>query len=135
MTTPALHPLQGRLLAAATVLALKRHGGEALMLDADDRLCAWRMIRIGDIAICERPADQCLPRRIDAYRVEGGERFKLDPKAKLFSLQYQHLSNPPAFDLVLLQSPALWFDMVAALLLSELRHHDPQLLDGMNRDG
>jgi hypothetical protein len=49
------------------------------MVDEADRFVEPTMARCGDVAICERPKDQRLPKRIDVYAIEGEGKVKLDP--------------------------------------------------------
>ncbi len=61
---------QSRLPGALTLTALKHLGGETLTFDADDNLCpGWRVVRVGEIALVEKPADDELCKRIDCYEV------------------------------------------------------------------
>ena len=120
---------QSKLLAAITLAAAKRLGGDALCVGEGDRLHKWKMARVGD-------TDDTGPRCINCYRVEvenfaavDGKKFKFDPQRLLYSLQYQHNAIPPDFDLVLVRDPRQWFGAVATELLAELNRHEEHLFD------
>ena len=59
--------------------------------------------------------------RIDVFSCKVKASSKLDPEAKLYSLQYQQKATPPDFRLVLLIDPHLWFDAVSLTLIGELK--------------
>jgi hypothetical protein len=100
-----------------------------LVVDEDNNLCpGWRMARIGDVALFEKPADNRSPKRIDCYQVTehsaNGAAFKLDPAQLVYSLRWLHKGEPPDFELVLLRDPELWERWVNGanlILLAELR--------------
>jgi hypothetical protein len=75
-----------------TVTALKHLRESTLVVDKDNNLCPeWRMARIGDVALLEKPADDRLPKRIDCYEVvehsASGAAFRLDPAPLVYSLE------------------------------------------------
>jgi hypothetical protein len=116
------------------------------MVDDDDNFrMGWRMARVGDLVLLEKPADDRSPKRIDCYLVEvqnfdaakalganDAKKCKLDPQRILFSLQYQHNAIPPDFYLVLIRDPRLWFEWVAVRLLGELNRREPHLFDKLH---
>lgn len=54
------------LLGALTLTVLKHPGDDTLVVDEDLNMCPeWRMARIGDVVLLEKPADDKLQRRID----------------------------------------------------------------------
>ncbi len=124
---------QNRLLGALTLTALKHLGGDTLTFDAHNNLCPRRrVVRVGEIAFVEKPADDRSPKRIDVYQVRSasGAVFKLDPARLLYCLQWQHNGEPPDFDLVLLQDePEHWVGAVNMTLLGELRRRAPEAID------
>jgi hypothetical protein len=117
-----------KLLAALALGAMKHLGSASALVDEDIRM-GWRMARVGDLALLEKPADRQLPRRIDCYRVDveidDGTKFKLDPARVLFSLRYVHNALPPDFELLLFDEPRLWLNAVTATLLGELNRSQP----------
>jgi hypothetical protein len=59
-------------------------GDNAIVVAEDNSLYSeWRMARIGEVALLEKPTDDRLPKRIDCYQVTeysaNGAAFKLDP--------------------------------------------------------
>jgi hypothetical protein len=112
----------------------------ALLLKIMDFSTGWRMARVGDIALLEKPVDDQSPKRIDCYSIDvedftgrNGKKFKLDPQRVLFSLRWVHNAIPPDFDLLLYKEPVQWFPAVAPLLLSELNRHDSHLFDELRQ--
>jgi hypothetical protein len=95
----------------------------------------WRMARVGDFVLPEKPADRSSPKRIDCYHVVeeedfgAGKRAKLDPARVLFSLRHVHNALPPDFELLLFDEPRLWLGAVTATLLGELNRRVPHLFD------
>ena len=83
---------------------IKHLGDRTLVVAADDTLRPeWRMARIGDVALLEKPADSRSPKRIDCYRVvehnANGTAFKLDLQARpgaarLFAALETHAEPP-----------------------------------------
>jgi hypothetical protein len=130
-----LDPSQSRLLGALTLAALKHLGCDTLVVDADNNLCPnWRMVRIDDVALLEKPADNQSPKRIDCYQVakrsSNGAAFKLDPARLVYSLQWQHNAYPPDFELMLLQDePQQWVNTANLTLLAELRRQAAHAVD------
>ncbi len=126
------HSSQSKLLGALTVTALKHLGEPTLIVDDDDALCPnWRMARLGEVVLLEKPADSRSPECINCYEVmerSSGGAIKLD--RPLYSLRWQHKTEPPDFDLVLLQDePQHWVGTVNMTLLGELRRRAPQAID------
>jgi len=121
-----------KLLAALALGAMKHLGSASALVDEDIRM-GWRMARVGDLALLEKPADRQLPRRIDCYRVDveidDGTKFKLDPRCVVFSLRYQHNAIPPDFQLLLFGDTREWLNAVTATLLGALNRCVPQLFD------
>jgi hypothetical protein len=123
------------LLGALTLTVVKHLGDSAVVVDDDDSLCPeWRMARIGDVVLPEKPADDKLPRRIDCYEVvehsASGAAFRLDPALLMYSLQWKHNAHPPDFELVLIQAePAGWVNSANLTLLGELRRRAPHAID------
>jgi hypothetical protein len=112
---------------------MQRLGETALLVDADDRACKGKMIRVANLALTEWPANAERPREIYCYAVEGEKYFKLDPAKLLYCLQWQHRGHPPDFHLQLVKDePELWVHFVNAALLGELQKQDPHLLDGLH---
>jgi|SRR5262245_25391996 len=128
-----LHKDHCRLLGVLTLQTVKRHGGDALLIDENDRPRDGRLARVGSVALVEQPADGRLPKRIDCYSVSDGEKtFVLDPARLLYSLQYR---SPSDFHLALVQDPHQWFDGVAIVLLNNLKRHDPRIADRLSAAG
>src|SRR5215831_19749947 len=58
-----------QLLAALALAVVKKLGRDTVVVDAGNNpLTGWRLARIGDIVLLEKPADAQSPRRIDALR-------------------------------------------------------------------
>jgi hypothetical protein len=100
MSEPTLDQSQSRLLGALTLIALKHLGVDTLVVDEENSLCPdWRMARIGDVALLEKPADSRSPKRIDCYQVMersvGATAFKFDPARLVYSLRRLHRAEPP----------------------------------------
>jgi hypothetical protein len=135
MVLTELDPSQRKLLGALTVTALKHLGESTLVVDEDNALSPdWRMARIGDVVLMEKPADDRLPKRIDCYEVvehsASGAAFKLDPARLVYSLQWKHNAYPPDFELVLIQDePPGWVNTANLVLLGELRRRAPEAID------
>jgi len=96
MSDPSEH-----LLGALTLTAIKHLGDNALVIGEDNTLCPeWRMARIGDVALLEKPADDRLPKRIDCFQVvehsASGDAFKLDLARLVYSLLWKHNDGPAA---------------------------------------
>ena len=94
---------QERLLGAVTLATMQRLGDRALLVDADNRACKGKMVRVGNIALTEWPADAARPREIYAYWVEGDTHWKAGPARCLYCLQWQHRGHPPDFHLQLVK--------------------------------
>jgi hypothetical protein len=82
----------------------------------------------------EKPADDRLPKRIDAYEVvehsASGATFRLDPQRLLYSLQWKHNAHPPDYEMVLIQDgPAGWVNIANLTLLGALRRRAPEAID------
>jgi hypothetical protein len=104
MSEPTLDQSQSRLLGALTLIALKHLGVDTLVVDEENSLCPdWRMARIGDVALLEKPADSRSPKRIDCYQVMersvGATAFKFDPARLVYSLRRLHRAEPPVAQL------------------------------------
>jgi hypothetical protein len=128
----ALHPEQGRLLAALTIAAMQRHGGDAVLIDEADHLRELRLLRFGALALVEHPATSSLPRCIDVYAAVEDELFRIQPACLLYSLVWKHRATPPDFHLQLVRDGArMWAEAVVVTLFAELRARDPHLLDGL----
>jgi hypothetical protein len=123
------------LLGALTITAIKHLGDSAVVVAEDHTLCPeWRMARIGDVVLLEKPADDRLPKRIDCYEVTehsaSGAAFKLDPAQLLFSLRWKHNAEPPDYEMVLVQDgPVGWVNTANLMLLGELRRRAPHAID------
>jgi hypothetical protein len=130
-----LDPSQSKLLGALTLTALKHLGESTLVVDEDNALLPdWRMARVGDIALLEKPADSRSPKSIDCYQITersaDGAAFKLDPARLVYSLRWKHNAHPPDLELVLLQDePAGWVNTANLTLLAELRRRVPEAID------
>src|SRR5262249_32093609 len=134
MTEATLDPSQSRLLGALTITALEHLGENTLIVDEDDGLCPnWRMVRLGDVTLLEKPADDRSPKRIDCYQVtehSAGSAFKLDPAQLVYSLQWKHNAHPPDCELVLVQEfPEQWVNAASLTLLGALRRWAPHAID------
>jgi hypothetical protein len=123
------------LLGALTPTAVKHLGDSAVVVDENDTLCPeWRIARIGDVVLLEKPPDDRLPKRIDCYEVvehsASGAAFKLDPGRLVYSLQWKHNAHPPDYEMVLIQdkSPG-WVNTANLVLLGELRRRAPHAID------
>jgi predicted phage gp36 major capsid-like protein len=116
-------------------LGIVKHLGAASALIDDGVHMGWRMVRVGDFALLEKPSDRQSPRRIDCYHVVeqenfgNGKRAKLDPACVLFSLRYEHNATPPDSKLLLFDKPREWLGPVTDQLFSELNRRVPHLLD------
>jgi hypothetical protein len=101
----------------------------------------WRMARVGDFALLEKPADRQSPKRIDCYYIAeeenfgAGKRAKLDPARVLFTLRYVHNAVPPDFELLLFGVPRLWLGAATATLFGELSRRQPHLFDKLRTAG
>jgi len=133
-----LDPSQSKLLGALTITAIKHLGESTLVVDEDDAVLPdWRMARLGDLTLLEKPADSRSPKRIDCYSIAEQGRdvapFKLDPARLVYSLRWLHMAEPPDFELVLAQDdPELWERWVSAaslILLAALRRRAPEAID------
>jgi hypothetical protein len=106
-----------------------------LVVDENNGLCPdWRMARIGDVALLEKPADDRLPKRIDCYEVvehsASGAAFRLDPARLVYSLRWKHNAHPPEYEMVLIQDePVGWVNTASLVLLGELRRRAPHAID------
>jgi hypothetical protein len=126
---------QSKLLGALTVTALKHLGESTLVVGDDNALCPdWRMARVGDVALLEKPADNRSPKRIDCYQVTerraDGAAFRLDLARLVYSLRWLHQGEPPDFELVLIQEePQHWINTVNMTLLIELRRRAPHAIN------
>jgi len=123
------------LLGALTLTVIKHLGDNAVVVAEDDTLCPeWRMARIGDVALLEKPADDRLPKRIDCYQVAehsaSGAAFKLDPARLVYSLRWKHNALPPDYEMVLVQDePVGWVNIANLTLLGKLRRRAPEAVD------
>ncbi len=130
-----LDPSQSRLLGALTLTVVKHLGESALVVDEDDNLCSdWRMVRLDDVVLFEKPADKQSPKRIDCYHVVErsacGTAFRLDPARLVYSLKWKHNARPPDFELVPVQAePQLWVNTANLTLLAALRRRAPHAID------
>jgi len=133
-----LDPSASKLLGVLTLTVLKHLGDNAVVVAEDDTLCPeWRMARIGDVALLEKPADDKSPKRIDCYQIVEcgavGAAFRLDPQCLVYSLRWLHNATPPDFELVLLQDNpeawAGWINGANLILLTELRRRAPHVID------
>jgi hypothetical protein len=119
----------GKLLSALALAAVQRLGAETMIVDADDDVrVGWRLVRLGDVALVEKPADRRSPKRIDCYLTDAdrGGPFKLDPKHVVFSLRSLHNATPPDFELILRSEPRHWLQPIVVILLGALNRHDPK---------
>jgi hypothetical protein len=63
--------VDSRLLAALALGVVKRLGGETVVVDEDNNIrTGWRLARVGDVALLEKPADHQSLKRIDCYLIE-----------------------------------------------------------------
>jgi hypothetical protein len=88
------------MMGALTLTVIKHLGDSAVVIAEDDTMCPdWRMARIGDVALLEKPADDRLPRRIDCYELAeysaSGAAFRLDPARLVYSLRWKHNATHP----------------------------------------
>src|SRR5262245_29499867 len=128
-----LDPSQGRLLGVLAVTVAERLGGDALLVDGDDRaLRKLRVVRVGDFAVVDQPADDSGPRCINVYLVEGERAVRIDPSRLLYSLAWPHKATPPDLHLHLVRDPRDWFDAVSLTLLNELAKHDSTFHDQLH---
>ena len=118
LTTPDAE--QGRALCVATLRLIERDGDDAVQVDENARFTEWRMVQRGRYCFAEKPANERLPRRIDAYEVDDRKQFLLDPQRKLFSLQYEHNGEPPDLHLAILQPCEQWYGEVMLTLVMAL---------------
>jgi hypothetical protein len=123
------------LLGALTLTALKHLGDDTVVVAEDDTLCPdWRMARLGDVVLLQKPADDRSPQRIDCYEVvehsTRGTALKLDPGRLVYSLQWKHNAHPPDYEMMLIQDePAGWVNTANLMLLGELRRRAPHAID------
>jgi hypothetical protein len=135
MTKSTLHESQSRLLGALTLTSLKHLGESAIVVDGDNSLCSdWRMARLAEVVLLEKPADNHSPKRIDCYLVTkhsiDGAAFKLDPARLVYSLHWQHKGEPPDLHLELVQAePQGWVNTANLMLLGELRRRALHTID------
>jgi len=104
---------QGALLAVLACAAVERLGGEVIMVAADDRVRELKVVRVGDVAVVEQPADDTGPRTVSVYLLGERRKFLL------------YAVTPPA-DLTLARDPD-WFNLVTATLTGALAKRDPAL--------
>jgi len=113
-----LHTSQARLLGVLALAAVERLGGDGVLFAAaDDRLRECKVVRVGDIAVVDQPADDSGPRTVSVYLIGEGAKFLL------YSLQW-HSAAP---DLHLARDPRDWFGVVSMTLLDALAKSDPAL--------
>ncbi len=117
LTTPNAE--QGRALGTATMLLINRDGEDAVQVDEENQFHEWRMVQRGGYCLVKKPPNDRLPSRIDAYQVvdSASPKFKLDPKQKLYSLQFDPDGRP---HLVILQPCGQWYDDVMMTLVASL---------------
>ncbi len=124
---------QRRLLGSLTLMALKHLAGDTLTFDADKNLCpGWRVVRVGEIAVVEKPADDQVLKCIDCYRVversSRGAVFKLDPARLVYSLRWQHKAEPPDSIWELVQDrPPNWVNTANLTLLAAIPPRAPEV--------
>jgi hypothetical protein len=102
-------------------------------VDEDDALSPdWRIVRLGDATLLEKPADDRSPKRIDCYQVTehsaDGSTFKVDPARLIYSLRWLYNAEPPDFELVLVQDGD-WVSASSLVLLAALRRRAPHAID------
>ena len=123
MNTP--NPEQGRMLILAVMKLMQQGGGELVMIDAEDRMHEWEVVRLGPYCFIRKPPVDRLPRRIDGYRIApdcDGIKFKIDPQEKLFSLHYE--AGDSGLHLVILKSIESWLAaLMQALVLALMPQH------------
>jgi len=123
------------MLGALSLTVIKHLGDSAVIVAEDNTMCPeWRMARIGDVALMEKPADDKSPKRIDCYEIversASGAAFKIDPARLVYSLRWKHNAEPPDFEMVLIQDePAGWVNTANLTLLGELRRRAPEAID------
>jgi hypothetical protein len=133
MVLTELDPWQSQLIGALTLTAIK-HLGTASSSSPRAHACPeWRMARIADVALLEKPADDLGPKPIDCYQVvehSASGPFKLDPTLLIYSLRWKYNVEPPDFEMVLIQDePAGWVNTANLTLLTELRRCAPHAID------
>jgi hypothetical protein len=102
---------------------------------ACEMLCPeWRMARLGDVVLLQKPADDQSPQRIDCYEVversARGAALKLDPARLVYSLRWKHNAEPPDYEMVLIQEePVGWVNTANLVLLGALRRWAPEAVD------
>src|SRR5262249_24687626 len=110
MTPATLEDHQSKLLGALTLATVRRLGGDAVCVDADNRFRSWRMARVSDLVLIDQAADETAPRSINCYLVEvddidascelaEGKKFKVDPSRLLYALRRLHRAEPPDLEL------------------------------------
>ena len=63
-----LDPSHTKLLGALTLTVVENLGEDTLVIDEDNNACpGWRMARIADVALVEKPADNRSPKQIDCF--------------------------------------------------------------------
>lgn len=135
MAEVELDPSQSKLLGALTLTAVEHLGEPTLVVDADGNLCpGWRMARVGDVALLEKPADNKSPKRIDCFWVTehsaSGAAFRLDPAQLVYTLRWMHRAQPPDLDLMLADWVGpLWINAANLTLLGEMRRRAPDAVD------
>lgn len=113
-----LEPDNCRLLATAALAVIGARGDDAIMVDEHDRIARARIARIDGLAIVEQKAS--VLRGVDGYLVEDGEKVRLEPQFRLFSLRETHSAKPPDFKLHLEREPWEWFIPTMILLRAAL---------------
>src|SRR5262245_21561758 len=114
----ALDTSQGALLAVLACAGGGRLGGDVVMVAAGVRLRERKVVRVGDVAVVDQPADDTGPRTVSVYLFGEGRKFLL------------YAVTPPA-DLHLERDPAEWFGVVSMTLLNALAKRDPALRDSL----
>src|SRR5262249_28402900 len=102
-------------------------GGDALLVNADNRLRKLQMVRINDIRAHQSAGRLYRAALHQLYLVEGERTFKLGSERLLWALQWLHKATPPDFNFQLVRDPKEWFDAVSLKLLAELSRRDPEL--------
>jgi len=138
---PELDPAHSKLLGALTITAATHLGADSGVIDADRQLRTCRVVRLGDVALIDVPADDRGPRCINCYSIDverfdaiDGEKFEVNPQHLIYSLQWKHKGHPPDLHLALVRElPEQWVSAASLVLLGALRRWPPHAIgwDGM----
>ena len=134
---PELDPAHSKLLGALTITAVTHLGEDSGVVDAEGQLRACRVVRLGDVALIDVPADDRGPRCINCYSIDverfdaiHGEKFEVNPQHLIYSRQWKHKGYPPDLHLTLVQElPEQWVSAASLVLLGALRRWAPHAID------